>query len=330
MNYGTAFKKETLWTRQPVPFYNSNSSYYSRNRSSNNSCYSRDSSIHRSAPSPQKLMRLVDHTSSSNNSNKFLKTSKMYINLKATTFHRHRHHLLPLFFHLLLLREQKFYQAPKEVPHYLLHPRCQGSLRRCLTFPAKTGPLPTRSTPQTPHRPSACLVSSMFRFCASTDLLLLVFRTHQSAQELIRRWEAEEIDRSIVLNGEDILKSLKVLQIAAKLTVWYPLSCYDKFCYDSIRTNVKLSMQDLKDQATETNKSMKACADNEIYIVDGKRTLILTNNHIAKDIDTIQASQFHYTQLSLFYLALIFQLPPWVSGNREEPCPAAEEAGPNH
>ncbi len=75
----------------------------------------------------------------------------------------------------------------------------------------------------------ALYVLLLFMFVACTDQLLLKFRTHQSAQELILRREAEKINRRIVLNGEDVLKSLKVSKIAAKhetiflLTIRYPV-----------------------------------------------------------------------------------------------------------
>ena len=37
-----------------------------------------------------------------------------------------------------------------------------------------------------------------------------------------------------------------------------------------------------------TERSSRGCEDNEIYIVDGERTLIITNNKMARDIDHIQ------------------------------------------
>ena len=37
-----------------------------------------------------------------------------------------------------------------------------------------------------------------------------------------------------------------------------------------------------------TEGSARGCEDNEIYIVDGERTLIITNNKMARDIDHIQ------------------------------------------
>ena len=40
-----------------------------------------------------------------------------------------------------------------------------------------------------------------------------------------------------------------------------------------------------------TSKSRKNCQDNEIYIVDGDRTLLLTSTSIARDINTIQATE---------------------------------------
>ena len=76
---------------------------------------------------------------------------------------------------------------------------------------------------------------------------------HRRAQAMIEAREGPEV----ILNGVDLLDHI-----------------------EAVKAEVK-----------ETNKSVRACEDNEIYIVDGDRTLLLTNNRVAKDINTIQVNR---------------------------------------
>ncbi len=79
---------------------------------------------------------------------------------------------------------------------------------------------------------------------------------HDRAQKLIKT-RNDEPDVRVYSDGEDIMRSI----------------------------------QAVKGQAVETEKPIRNCQDNEIYIVDGNRTLLLTNQRIAQDIDRIQDSE---------------------------------------
>ena len=63
----------------------------------------------------------------------------------------------------------------------------------------------------------------------------------------------------------------------------------DKVLFNGV--DIMRDLKEAKSEAVETGKSPKQCEDNEIYIVDGEHTLLLTNNRVAKDIDTIQESE---------------------------------------
>ena len=80
------------------------------------------------------------------------------------------------------------------------------------------------------------------------------YKVHVHAQDLIKR---RQVSGQVYKNGVDILKEIE------KLTA----------------------------DTVETSKSTKSCEDNEIYIVDGNRTLLLTNKQVADDINLIQKTE---------------------------------------
>ncbi len=48
------------------------------------------------------------------------------------------------------------------------------------------------------------------------------------------------------------------------------------------------ALKEVKGQAQEAQRPLRECQDNEIYLVEGDRTLVLTSGRIAKDLDSIQ------------------------------------------
>jgi hypothetical protein len=83
-------------------------------------------------------------------------------------------------------------------------------------------------------------------------------QTHQAAQSMIKE-RLEHPDNRVIIDGVDLMGDLK-----AAMT---------------------------KEAPRETNKTLKMCEDNEVYIVEGDKTLLLTNNRVAKDINAIQETE---------------------------------------
>jgi len=83
-------------------------------------------------------------------------------------------------------------------------------------------------------------------------------KIHEEAQSMLRERQ-ERPDNRVLVDGVDLLGDLR-----AAMT---------------------------RQRPEETNKTAKACQDNEVYIVEGDKTLLLTNNRVAKDIDAIQETE---------------------------------------